>query len=102
MQAARPLHSATRASPRRSRACRRTSPACKATSRPARTSTSDRQQIMRILVGNDDGIESPGLHALARAARSLSDDVWVIAPERKWTAGSHQLTLDRDLILTKR
>lgn len=57
---------------------------------------------MRILVGNDDGIESPGLHALARAARSLSDDVWVIAPERKWTAGSHQLTLDRDLILTKR
>ena len=57
---------------------------------------------MRILVCNDDGIESPGLHALAEAARSLSDDVWVIAPERKWTAGSHQLTLDRDLTLSKR
>jgi 5'-nucleotidase len=57
---------------------------------------------MRILVCNDDGIESPGLHALAEAARSLSHDVWVIAPERKWTAGSHQLTLDRDLTLSKR
>jgi 5'-nucleotidase len=57
---------------------------------------------MRILVCNDDGIDSPGLHALAKAAHSLADDVWVIAPERKWTAGSHQLTLDHDLTLSRR
>lgn len=57
---------------------------------------------MRILVCNDDGIDSPGLHSLAQAALSLADDVWVIAPERKWTAGSHQLTFDRDLTLSKR
>ncbi len=57
---------------------------------------------MRILVCNDDGIESPGLHALAEAALSLAPDVWVIAPERKWTAASHQLTFDRDLTLSKK
>lgn len=57
---------------------------------------------MRILVCNDDGIESPGLHALADAALSLAYDVWVIAPERKWTAASHQLTFDRDLTLSKK
>jgi len=27
--------------------------------------------------------------------------VWVVAPERKWTAASHQLSFDRDLSLTK-
>src|SRR6266568_2152775 len=57
---------------------------------------------MRILVGNDDGIDSPGLSALADAALALSPDVWVIAPERRWTAAGHQLTFDRELTLTKR
>jgi len=44
---------------------------------------------MRILVCNDDGIGAPGLLALADAARMLTTDVWVVAPERKWTAASH-------------
>ena len=57
---------------------------------------------MRILVCNDDGIESPGLSALAEAALALSSDVWVVAPERKWTAAGHQLTFGRELTLTKR
>ena len=35
----------------------------------------------RILVSNDDGIHAPGLKILERVARSLSKDVWVIAPE---------------------
>jgi len=56
---------------------------------------------MRILVCNDDGIGAPGLLALADAARILTSDVWVVAPERKWTAASHQLSFDRDLSLTK-
>lgn len=56
---------------------------------------------MRILVANDDGIESPGLAALAQAARGLTDDVWIVAPERKWTAASHQLTFGADVTLRK-
>ena len=35
---------------------------------------------MRILVTNDDGIESEGLHILARAAEEEGHDVFVIAP----------------------
>jgi 5'-nucleotidase len=56
---------------------------------------------MRILVCNDDGIQAPGLRLLAAAARTLSADVWVVAPERKWTAASHQLSFDRVLTLTR-
>lgn len=35
---------------------------------------------MRILLVNDDGIGAPGLLALEEIARSLSDDVWTVAP----------------------
>jgi 5'-nucleotidase len=56
---------------------------------------------MRVLIGNDDGIDAPGIALLARAARTLAADVWIVAPERKWTAASHQLTFDRDLTLTR-
>ena len=55
---------------------------------------------MRILVCNDDGIEAPGLGLLAEAALALGSDVWLVAPDRKWTAASHQLSFDRDLTLT--
>jgi len=55
---------------------------------------------MRILVCNDDGIGSAGLRLLVEAARALADDVWVVAPDRKWTAAGHQLSFDRDLTLT--
>src|SRR5574340_1188641 len=57
---------------------------------------------MRILVANDDGIDAPGLRLLARAAAALSADVWIVAPERKWTAASHQLSFDRELTLARR
>jgi 5'-nucleotidase len=57
---------------------------------------------MRILVCNDDGIAAPGLRLLADAARTLDSDVWVVAPERKWTAASHQLSFDRALKLARR
>ena len=57
---------------------------------------------MRILVCNDDGIGAPGLRVLAAAATVLTPDVWVVAPERKWTAAGHQLSFDRDLTLTRR
>jgi 5'-nucleotidase len=57
---------------------------------------------LRILTCNDDGIDAPGLALLEDVARGLSDDVWTVAPERKWTAASHQLTFDRDVVLTRR
>ena len=56
---------------------------------------------MRILVCNDDGVAAPGLARLAAVARSLTPDVWIVAPERKWTAAGHQLSFDRDLTLTR-
>src|SRR5205814_2005587 len=52
-----------------------------------------------ILVTNDDGVDSPGLSALARALKRV-DDVCVIAPNRNWTAAGHTKTLDRPLRVT--
>lgn len=48
---------------------------------------------MRILLTNDDGIHAPGLEALERIARTLSDDVWVVAPETEQSGASRSLTL---------
>jgi 5'-nucleotidase len=56
---------------------------------------------MRILVTNDDGINAPGIKVLERIARSLSDDVWVVAPETQQSAASHSLTLHRPLRLRR-
>lgn len=53
-----------------------------------------------ILVTNDDGVDSPGLSALARALRRV-EDVCVIAPNRNWTAAGHTKTLDRPLRVTE-
>jgi 5'-nucleotidase len=53
-----------------------------------------------ILVTNDDGVDSPGLSALARALKKV-EDVCVIAPNRNWTAAGHTKTLDRPLRVTQ-
>jgi len=55
----------------------------------------------RILIANDDGIESPGLKLLAKVARGLSHDVWVVAPEQEQSGASHSLTLYRPLRVRK-
>ncbi len=52
---------------------------------------------MRILITNDDGIHSPGLTSLERIARTISDDVWVIAPETDQSGVAHSLTLSDPL-----
>ena len=52
---------------------------------------------MRILLTNDDGIDSPGLHALRQIAAELSDDVWVVAPETNQSGASHSLSLHEPL-----
>ena len=52
----------------------------------------------RILVTNDDGVHSDGIHALAAALRSLGD-VIVVAPHIEASAIGHALTLRRPLRL---
>ncbi len=52
---------------------------------------------MRILLTNDDGILSEGLAALERVARTLSDDVWTVAPETDQSGLSHSFTLSHPL-----
>ncbi|MFZ1814194.1 MAG: 5'/3'-nucleotidase SurE [Rhizobiaceae bacterium] len=56
---------------------------------------------MRILLTNDDGIHAPGLAALERIARQLSDDVWIVAPETDQSGLAHSLTLNEPLRLRK-
>jgi 5'-nucleotidase len=55
----------------------------------------------RILVTNDDGIHAPGIEVLERIARSLSSDVWTVAPDVEQSGTSHSLTLRRPLRLRK-
>ncbi|HEY2047803.1 MAG TPA: 5'/3'-nucleotidase SurE [Caulobacteraceae bacterium] len=52
---------------------------------------------MRILLTNDDGINAQGLAALEAIAGSLSDDVWVCAPETEQSGASRALTLAEPL-----
>jgi len=54
---------------------------------------------MRILITNDDGIHAPGLDACVEIARSLSDEVWVVAPEYDQSGVSHSLSLNDPLRL---
>jgi 5'-nucleotidase len=54
---------------------------------------------MRILITNDDGIDSPGLAILERVAATIADDVWVVAPETDQSGLSHSLTLGDPLRL---
>jgi 5'-nucleotidase len=53
--------------------------------------------LARILVSNDDGIEAPGIKVLERIARTLSPDVWVVAPEVEQSGAAHSLTTRRPL-----
>ncbi len=51
---------------------------------------------MHILVTNDDGVNAPGLLALAQSMRELGS-VSVLAPDRNWSASGHVKTMDRPL-----
>ncbi|NDV85117.1 5'/3'-nucleotidase SurE [Aurantimonas aggregata] len=54
---------------------------------------------MRLLLTNDDGIHAEGLAVLERIARTLTDDVWIVAPETDQSGLSHSLTLSSPLRL---
>lgn len=51
---------------------------------------------MHILVTNDDGINAPGLLALAQSMRALGQ-VTVLAPDHNWSASGHVKTMERPL-----
>lgn len=51
---------------------------------------------MHILVTNDDGVQAPGLLALAQEIRKLGK-VTVFAPDKNWSASGHVKTIDRPL-----
>lgn len=55
---------------------------------------------MRILVTNDDGIHSPGLHALAEVAARFGD-VRVFAPDVEQSSMAHAVTATRPLHLRR-
>ena len=52
--------------------------------------------MTHILVTNDDGVQAPGLLALAQEIRKLGK-VTVFAPDRNWSASGHVKTMDRPL-----
>jgi 5'-nucleotidase len=54
---------------------------------------------VRILLSNDDGVQSRGLAALAAAFPH--DEVWTVAPDREQSASSHSISLHRPLRVTE-
>jgi 5'-nucleotidase len=59
-----------------------------------------KKKELNILVTNDDGIDSPGIYALARSLQKIGN-VIVIAPDRQQSAVGHALTVSRPLRATK-
>src|SRR4029434_8220794 len=51
---------------------------------------------MRILVSNDDGVYSPGIAALAKAAKRFGE-VRIVAPDIEQSSMSHAITASRPL-----
>lgn len=49
---------------------------------------------MRILLTNDDGVFAPGLSVLEHIARSVTDDVWIVAPHEEQSGKARAVTLN--------
>jgi 5'-nucleotidase len=54
----------------------------------------------RVLLSNDDGVYAPGIGVLEKIARTISDDVWIVAPHSEQSGTSHSLTLRNPLRIT--
>lgn len=55
------------------------------------------KETMRILLTNDDGIDADGLACLERIARTLSDDIWIVAPQEEQSGKGRGITLTEPL-----
>jgi len=56
---------------------------------------------MRILLTNDDGVHARGLAVLEAVARTLSDDIWIVAPAEEQSGAGHSLTLTQPVRLRR-
>lgn len=56
---------------------------------------------MRILLTNDDGVQARGLSVLETIARTLSDDVTIVAPSDEQSGVGRSLTLTRPIRLRR-
>ena len=56
---------------------------------------------MRILLTNDDGVHARGLVVLEAVARTLSDDIWIVAPAEEQSGAGHSLTLTQPVRLRR-
>jgi 5'-nucleotidase len=54
---------------------------------------------MIVLLTNDDGIDAPGLEALAAACRGQACRILVVAPKEPHSGCGHRVTTDRPLVL---
>jgi 5'-nucleotidase len=52
---------------------------------------------LRILITNDDGVDAPGIAIMADIARTLTDDIWIVAPDGNQSGAGHRFTLGREL-----
>lgn len=52
---------------------------------------------MRVLVSNDDGVDAPGIRALAEGLRASGHEVVVVGPDRDRSGASNSLTLDQPI-----
>jgi 5'-nucleotidase len=57
--------------------------------------------MMHILLTNDDGVNATGLKVLETIARTLSDDITIVAPAEEQSGTGHSLTLTRPVRLTQ-
>lgn len=55
---------------------------------------------MKILISNDDGVDAPGINALASEIQKIGD-VTVVAPHRERSTAGHALTLHKPLRIKK-
>ena len=55
--------------------------------------------IGRILISNDDGVDAIGIAVLQEIAATLSDDIWVIAPNDNRSGASRSITLGKDVVI---
>lgn len=54
-----------------------------------------------ILLSNDDGVDAPGILALAQAMRGIADRVQVVAPAVNQSMSGHKITLFQDIEIDK-
>jgi 5'-nucleotidase len=55
------------------------------------------RRYARALLTNDDGVDAPGIQALAEVAAEIADEVWIVAPEHDQSGASRSVGLHAPL-----